>query len=83
MAEQVLPEAQHVAPVQPVPPHCAYLAAQAPPDAALVVVDAAEEVFVDVASVVGEVAGLAVVDDVGALPPPEAPQVKGFGPGIV
>lgn len=46
------------------------------------VVDAAEEVFVDVASVVDEVAGLAVVD-VGALPPPEAPHVKGSGPGMV
>jgi hypothetical protein len=43
-----------------------------------VVVDAAEEVFVDVASVVDEVVGLAVV-----LPPPEAPHVKGSGPGMV
>lgn len=58
----MLPDAQHVTPVQPVPPHCAYLAAQAPPDAALVVVDAAEEVFVDVASVVEEVTALDVVD---------------------
>lgn len=58
----MLPDAQHVAPVQPVPPHCAYLAAQAPPDAALVVVDAADEVFVDVASVVEEVTALDVVD---------------------
>lgn len=82
MAEQVLPEAQHVAPVQPVPPHCPYLAAQAPPDAALVVVDAAEEVFVDVASVVEEVTGLDVVD-VWGVPPPEAPHVKGLGPGTV
>lgn len=47
------------------------------------VVDAAEEVFVDVASVVEEVAGLAVVDDVWGLPPPEAPHVNGLGPGIV
>lgn len=78
----MLPDAQHVAPDHPVPPHCANLAAQAPPDAALEVVDAADEVFVDVASVV-EVAGLAVVD-VWGLPPPEpAPQVKGSGPGIV
>lgn len=77
----MLPDTQQVEPVHPVPPHCAYLAAQAPPDAALLVVEAAEEVFVDVVSVV-EVAGLAVVD-VWALPPPEAPQVKGSGPGIV
>lgn len=78
----MLPDAQHVAPVQPVPPHCANLAAHAPPAAALLVVEAADEVFVDVASVVEEVAGLAVVDVCG-LPPPEAPQVKGSGPGIV
>lgn len=77
----MLPDTQQVDPIHPVPPHCAYLAAQAPPDAALLVVDAADEVFVDVASVV-EVAGLAVVD-VWGLPPPEAPQVKGSGPGIV
>lgn len=77
----MLPDTQQVEPVHPVPPHCAYLAPQAPPDAALLVVDAAEEVLVDVASVV-EVAGLAVVD-VWGLPPPEAPQVKGSGPGIV
>lgn len=38
VAEQVLPDTQHVAPVQPDPPHCAYLAAQlVPPPAALVV----------------------------------------------
>lgn len=74
----MLPDTQHVAPVHPVPPHCAYFALQAPPDEALVVVDAAEEVFVDVASVVDEVVGLAVV-----LPPPEAPHVKGSGPGMV
>lgn len=46
------------------------------------VVDAAEDVFVEVASVVEEVAGLAVVD-VAGLPPLEAPQVKGSGPGIL
>lgn len=78
----MLPDAQHVAPAHPVPPHCANLAAQEPPDAALLVVDAAEEVFVEVASVVEEVTGLEVVD-VWGLPPPEAPQVKGSGPGIV
>lgn len=78
----MLPDTQQVAPVHPVPPHCPYLATQAPPDAALLVVDDAEEVFVDVASVVEEVVGLAVVD-VWALPPPDAPHVKGSGPGMV
>lgn len=46
------------------------------------VVDAAEEFFVDVASVVDEVVALEVVEVCG-LPPPEAPHVKGLGPGIV
>jgi hypothetical protein len=76
----VLPDTQQVAPVHPVPPHCPYLAAQEPPDAALVLVDGAAEVFVDVTSVVDEVGGLAVV---WGLPPPDAPHVKGSGPGIV
>lgn len=79
--EQVLPATQQVAPVQPVPPHCANFAAQAPPDEALVVVAAEEEVLVDVESVVEEVMGWAVVLVWGL--PPEAPQVKGSGPGIV
>lgn len=66
VAEQVLPETQHVAPVQPVPPHCAYLAAQLvpPPPEALVVVDAAAEVLEEVDSVVGA----AVADGLAAVP---------------
>lgn len=65
MAEQVLPDTQHVAPVQPWPPHCAYLAAQLvpPPPEALVVVAAA-----DVLEEVESVVGAAVVDGTAAVP---------------
>lgn len=70
VAEQVLPDTQHVEPVQPWPPHCAYLAAQlVPPPEALVVVLAAAEVLEEVESVVGAaVVGAAVVDGTAAVP---------------
>lgn len=65
VAEQVLPDTQHVEPVQPWPPHCAYLAAQlVPPPEALVVVLAAADVLEEVESVVGA----AVVDGTAAVP---------------
>lgn len=62
----MLPETQHVEPVQPWPPHCAYLAAQLvpPPEEALVVVVAAADVLEEVESVVGA----AVVDGRAAVP---------------
>lgn len=62
----MLPDTQHVAPVQPEPPHCAYLAAQLepPPDEALVVVAAADDVLEEVARVVEA----AVVDGTAAVP---------------
>lgn len=61
----MLPDTQHVAPVQPWPPHCAYFAAQLepPPDEALVVV--ADEVALEV---VVSVVGAAVVDGMTAVP---------------
>lgn len=61
----MLPDTQHVAPVQPWPPHCAYLAAQLapPPEEALVVV-AGADVWEEVDSVVGA----AVVDGRAAVP---------------
>lgn len=63
VAEQVLPDTQHVAPVQPDPPHCAYLAAQlVPPPAALVVLADADVWEVE------SVVGAAVVEGTAAVP---------------
>lgn len=64
VAEQVLPDTQHVAPVHPDPPHCAYLAAQLvpPPEALVVVADA------DVLEEVESVVGAAVVEGTAAVP---------------
>ena len=74
--EQVLPAAQEVQPVKPMPPHCANLAAEHPPPPP--------------GALVGSVVGVAVVRVTRVvvgwaggplLPPPE--QVNTDGPGTV
>lgn len=87
----MLPEAQQVEPVQPVPPHWAYLATQLAPGAELVGAEAeVVETLVEVVMVLDlvEVEALLVLDEAAdeepPLPPPAgALKVEPMGPNLM
>lgn len=86
----MLPEAQQVEPVQPVPPHWAYLAWQLVPGAEVVgLEDVVVEVLVEVVMVLDlvEVETLLVLDETEdeepGLPPAGALKVEPMGPNLI